>query len=187
MTLRAGYLAGLSILAGPAMAAPDESLMVAFDACFAAVTSGAKLDELTAYAMQPQQPDKFGTAVFLGTVATSLGAMPVKALLRDDVLFDCTMGKIDAEPKSVTFEAAEDSILAWFDLLDSGGQSERLVTSANHVASVFCLPEIDGLAVNVGATTLGSKRSGLDLVSPVPDELRFAVFLTHPDNFKECG
>ncbi len=161
--------------------------MLAFDRCFQAVVSGAQLEELAAYDVKPKGIDEWDNANFGGEVVTDLGTMPLEASIRHDVLFMCKMGSVVPDPAVVTFEDAEDSILAWFDWLDTTGVAQRIETLPFHVYSVLCLPENSGVAVSVSAMTMSSARAGASEIDPpIPDQLEFTVILTLPNNFDEC-
>ena len=169
----AGISLALSLAAGLAQAAPDDALTRGFDDCFAAVTSGNGLFRLSAYAMVPQGEQSSGRRLFDGTLTTDLGDMAVQATIRDGQLVECTLGHA---PSSVQYVQAEDSVAAWFGWLDSTGLSVAVDGDAQ-VSRVLCLPDLDKVAVQVAAAKHGD----------APAALRFAVALTDPDNFKQCG
>ncbi|MDA7430485.1 hypothetical protein PGB28_18645 [Primorskyibacter aestuariivivens] len=173
MSRLAGISLGLCLAAGGAMAAPDDALTRGFDDCFSAVTSGNGLFRLSAYEMVPQGADNGGERGFLGTLTSGLGDMAVSATIRDGQLVECTLGHA---PQTVPYGPAEDSVAAWFGWLDSTGLSQAVEGEAQ-VSRVLCLPDLASVAVQVVAAKHGD----------APEALGFAVALTTPDNFKQCG
>ncbi|WP_431374612.1 hypothetical protein [Pelagimonas sp.] len=190
-----GYLA-LTILAlslaQPASSQQKKSLASVLEACWA-VVSEQDPDVFAWLDLEFQKEDVLEdgavNTIWTGTQLTEYGEIELKALVREGVLFDCSMLTYP-EPDGknlIGFEEAKGVLENWFaQKLDQDG-----FLGGDNRRGFFELKRCARGKPAVSAFVVSMIPEDPDIIlpkdTPIPGNIRFAVFLFNPLNLTGCA
>ncbi|WP_298293733.1 hypothetical protein [uncultured Litoreibacter sp.] len=128
--------------------------------------------------------------IWLGHVKTDLGEIELRALIRDNILIDCTMFTFPEEEgvDLIEFQAAVPTLDAWYSAkLETEGYFDTF-PKMRLFATVRCQRGQFTMASHT--TSFGNFDVEIELkgrTEPIPGSLRFVVHLGNPSNYEVCS